>query len=150
MRRIDRMGIAVLLGAGLLPCAAAPCQTVSLDRGGEQLVIAVGDAARLPDAFPEDVHVPAAARLLRVEQAADGRLLVQFALARDPAAIADEYEAAMTVAGWTRARVAPFPDARVQAWERGERAVVVAVRAAADGGARLQLDLRPRMARRAP
>src|SRR5690606_13921400 len=113
MRRIDRMGIALLLGAGLLPCAAAPCQTVSLVRGSWQLATPVGHGARLPDAFSEDVNVPAAARLLRVEQAADGRLLVQFALARDPAAIADEYEAAMTVVGWTRAPVAPFPDARV-------------------------------------
>ena len=141
MRRFQPAIAGLLLATGLAFSAAAPSQTVSLAQDGKQVTIAIGDAARLPAEFPDDVYVPEAARLQRVDHARGG-LTLHFALDARPDAVAADYATAMTAAGWRRARVVEIPGVQVQAWEHDSRAVVVAAQAAEDGSTRLQLELR--------
>ena len=145
MRHVFPACLSLLLVAVLAPAAPAHGQTVSLNRGGEEVTIAVGSAAMLPADFPDDILVPPAARLVRVEQPGDGRLLLDFTVAGTPQATADTYAAAMAVSGWTRAVVAPVDGAQVQAWEKAARAVLVVASAQGDGS-HLRLQLLPRRA----
>ena len=139
----------VLPGIALLASSAVPvpAQTVSLSSGEGQVTIQVGDAATLPADFPEDVFLPSAAQLQRVQQDADGGQRLEFSLACTADEAVAQYAKAMVAAGWTPARVAPVANARVQAWEKDHRALVLMVLPAADGAStRLHLQLRSRRA----
>jgi len=143
MRSTSLACLALFVGGSLVAVLPAPAQTVSLRRGGEQLTIEVGNAARLPADFPEDVFVPTDARLERVERTGDGRVLVELHVPTPPANLVDAYAASMAVSGWTAARVAPIAGGEAQAWEKDARAVVVAASGDA-AGTRLRLQLLPR------
>ena len=132
-----------LSGSVLLASSTAFAQTVSMGSGQERVTIRVGDAAVLPADFPHDVFLPPAARLQRVQQDADGARLLEFAVSGAPDVTADEYAKAMAAAGWTPARVAPVANARVFAWEKDHRALVLMLLPAADG-ASMHLQLRSR------
>jgi len=125
---------------------AVPAQTVSLQRAGEQVTILVGGAAILPADFPGDVFVPAAATLVRVESLGQDRVVVEFTGDEAPDALAAACARSMAEAGWSRAAVEAVAGAQVQAWEKDERAVLVAVSAQA-GATRLRLQLLPRARR---
>ena len=129
--------------------SVAAAQTVTLGKGGKQVTIAIGDDAKLPADFPADVFLPANADLQRVQQVDDDALMLELHAAAAPDSIADQYAAAMVVAGWTGARVAPVPGAIAQAWEKDRRAVLV-VAAAEGAGTRLRLQLRARRAALVP
>lgn len=146
MRHAFPACLPLLLALALASGAPAHAQTVSLTQDGEAVTIAVGSAATLPADFPGDIFVPEAARLVRVEQPGDGRLLLDFIVAGTPEATADAYAAAMAASGWTRAGVAPIDGAQVQAWEKAARAVLV-VASARDDGSDLRLQLLPRRPR---
>ena len=128
----------VLPGIALLASSAVPvpAQTVSLSSGEGQVTIQVGDAAALPADFPEDVFLPSAAQLQRVQQDADGGQRLEFSLAGTADEAVAQYAKAMDAAGWTPARVAPVANARVQAWEKDRHAPAPATAVAARGARR--------------
>lgn len=127
----------------LLVAADATAQTVTLQREGEQVTIAVGRAAALPADFPADVFLPSPATLVRVEAAGPGHLMLEFTAAGAPANLAERHADAMAASGWTPAQVAPVAGTEVRAWEKDDRAVVLAATPEPDG-TRLRLKLLPR------
>lgn len=135
-----------VLAIALPPAFAVPAQTVSLQRAGEQVTILVGGAAILPADFPGDVFLPAAATLVRVESLGQDRVVVEFTSDEAPDALAAACARSMAEAGWSRATVEPVAGAHAQAWEKDERAVLVAAWAEA-GVTRLRLQLLPRARR---
>lgn len=130
-----------------MPAAfAVPAQTVSLQRAGEHVTILVGAAAILPADFPGDVFVPTGATLVRVESLGQDRVVVEFTSDQAPDALAAACARSMAEAGWSPATVEAVAGAHAQAWEKHERAVLVAAWTEA-GATRLRLQLLPRARR---
>lgn len=128
-----------------IPAAfAVPAQTVSLQRAGEQVTIVVGEAATLPADFPADVFVPPGATLVRVDRLGQDRTVLESTSTETPDALAAAFAKAMAASGWSPAPVVAVAGAEVLAWEKDQRAVVLAVTADA-GVTRLRLQLLPRL-----
>lgn len=131
-----------LLLAAFAPGADAAGQTVSLNQGGKDVRITVGDAAVLPADFPKDIALPEPRTLVRVQRT--GALTTVEVEARGT--VDDEagrFRAGMQAAGWTAARVRQPATGQAQAWEKDQRAVVAWLKATDAGRVRLQLELLP-------
>lgn len=130
---------AVPLAALLMPASPA-AQTVTMNRGGKDLRITVGDAAALPADFPTDVSLPSVHTVVRVDRS-EGDTTVVLAT---PGTVEDEaarFRAGMLADGWTAAALVPPPTGLGQAWVKGERAVLAWLTPADAGGVRVQLRL---------
>ncbi len=137
--RMRMLHACMLLAAFVLP-ASATAQTVTMNRGGQDLRITVGDAATLPADFPADVPLPPVHTVVRVERS-DGDTTVVVAT---PGTVEDEaarFRAGMLADGWTAAALVPPATGQGQAWVKGERAVLAWLTPADAGGVRVQLRL---------
>lgn len=103
--------------------AGAGAQTVSLNTGGKQVRIAIGGDAALPANFPQDVALPAAATLVRVQHGA-GTTILEFAAAGEPGAAITDIDARMRANGWRQAVMKPPATGSAQVWEKDQRAVI--------------------------
>ena len=124
-----------------LPLAAA-AQTVSVNTGGGNVRIALGEAAVLPDDFPQDVALPRPHAIVQVRRS-EAATTVEADVPGNVEAVLEAMRARMEADGWHAARMAQPPIGRASAWEKDRRAVVAWVQPAADG-VRLQLQLLPR------
>lgn len=130
----------LMLAACLLPAVAA-AQTVTLNQGGKDVRIAVGDAAVLPADFPGDIPLPAPHTVLRVQHSgATTTVAVEAPGTVDDAAA--RFDAGMRAQGWIAARVNAPKAGRAQAWEKDRRAVVAWWQPSA-AGVQVQLELLP-------
>lgn len=131
------LALALVVGA-----AGAAGQTVTLNQGGKDVRIAIGDAAALPAAFPADIALPQPHTVVRVQRSGAAMTVD----VETPAATVDEaaarFRADMLAAGWTAAAVRRPPSGRAQAWEKDGRAVVAWL-TPAEAGVRMQLELLP-------
>jgi hypothetical protein len=137
------MAFAWVLLAAFSPGADAAGQTVSLNQGGKDVRIAVGEAAVLPADFPKDIALPEPRTLVRVQRSGE----VATVELETPGTVDDadaKFRAAMLEAGWTAAAVQPPLSGRAQAWVKDRRAVVAWLAPAVAGGVRLQLELLPK------
>lgn len=114
---------AAAAGLALAAMASAGAQTVSLNSGGKQIRIAIGGAATLPEDLPQDVALPAAATLVRVQRDS-GSTTLEFSAADSPDAAIADLDARMLAGGWRKAAVATPGMGRAQAWEKDARAVI--------------------------
>lgn len=130
----------LMLSACLLPAIAAG-QTVTLNQGGRDVRIAVGDAAVLPADFPVDIPLPEPHAVLRVQRSgATTTVAVEAPGTVDDAA--GRFDAGMRAQGWTAAPVNAPTVGRAQAWEKDRRAVVAWWQPSATG-VQVQLELLP-------
>lgn len=129
----------VLLAAFVLPASAA-AQTVTMNRGGRDVRITVGDAATLPADFPADVSLPPVHTVVRVERS-DGDTTVVVATPDTVEGEAARFRASMLADGWTAAPLIPPATGQGQAWVKGGRAVLAWLTLADAGGVRVQLRL---------
>jgi hypothetical protein len=140
-----RMAVTCLLAAclpvaWLLP-APATAQTVTLNQGGKDVRIAVGDAASLPADFPQDIPLPEPHAIVRVQRAGAATTVV-IETPGTVEGVAAWFDAGMRAHGWTRARVKAPQAGVAQAWERERRAVVAWWQPSANG-VQVQLELLP-------
>lgn len=124
----------------LVAPTSAAAQTVTMNRGGEDLRIAVGDAAALPADFPTDVALPPVHTVLRVDRS-DGDTTVVVATPGTVEAEAARFRAGMLADGWTAAALVPPATGQGQAWVKGARVVLAWLVPAEAGGVRVQLRL---------
>jgi len=142
---MDRLRPAGLLPACLwlaalaLPATAA-AQTVSLNQGGRDVRIAIGDAAALPADFPADVPLPSPRTMLSVERS-DGRTTLVIVAPGTVEEQAERLRSGMQAQGWRAAAFAAPPTGQGQAWEKDARAVLAWLQPADAGGTRIQLQL---------
>ena len=122
-RPIGRALCAATACLALAATAGAGAQTVSLNAGGKQVRIAVGEDAVLPADFPKDVALPADAKLSRVQHAGASTTL-EFTAPGEPAAAVADLDARMRADGWEQASVRVPDGIRAQAWEKDRRAVI--------------------------
>lgn len=127
--------LALLLAA---PSWAAG-QTVSLNTGGEQVRIAVGESAALPADFPRDVGLPEGHALTQVKRSGTATVIELDAPGKLDD-VAARFRERMEAAGWTAAAIAQPAAGHAQAWEKDGRAVVAWL-APTDAGVHLQLQL---------
>jgi len=134
----------LLLAAALAigPAPAALAQTVTLNTGGRDVRITVGEAAALPGDFPPDVPLPDGYALVQVQHAGD-TTTIEADVPGELDAVAARLGERLQAEGWRPARVGAPPAGRAQAWEKDRRAVVAWLKPAA-AGVRMQLQLRPR------
>jgi hypothetical protein len=130
----------LLIAACLLPAVAA-AQTVTLNQGGKEVRIAVGEAASLPADFPQDIPLPAPHAVLRVQHGGATTTVALEALGTVDDAAA-RFDAGMRAQGWVAARVNVPAAGRAQAWEKDGRAVVAWWQPSA-AGVQVQLELLP-------
>lgn len=130
-----------MLLAAFAPGADAAGQTVSLNQGGKDVRIAIGDAAVLPADFPKDIALPEPHAVVRVQHGG-GVATVEVETPGNVDDVAAKFRAAMQAAGWTAAAVRSPASGQAQAWEKGQRAVVAWLVPVA-GGVRMQLELLP-------
>jgi hypothetical protein len=131
--------VTLCVAAFAVPVAA---QTVSLNAGGEQVRIKVGDAAVLPADFPADIALPQPHVLTRVQRSAQQTML-ELDTSGGLDAVATRFRAGMLANGWAPARVVQPAAGSAQAWEKEGRAVIAWL-AAGTAGVHLQLQLLPR------
>ncbi len=127
------------LVAFVLPAFSA-AQTVTMNRGGRDVRITVGDAAALPADFPGDVPLPPVHTVVRVDRS-DGDMTVVVVAPGAVEVAAGRFRARMLAGGWTAAALVPPATGQGQAWVKGERAVLAWWTPADAGGVRLQLRL---------
>lgn len=131
--------VTLCVAAFAVPVAA---QTVSLNTGGEQVRIKVGDAAVLPADFPADIALPQPHVLTRVQRSVQ-QTMVELDTPGGLDAVAAQFRASMLIHGWSPARVVQPAAGSAQAWEKEGRTVIVWL-APGPAGTHLQLQLLPR------
>ena len=131
-----------MLLAAFAPGADAAGQTVSLNQGGKDVRIAIGDAAVLPADFPKDIALPEPHAVVRVQHGG-GVATVEVETPGSVDDAAAKFRTAMLAAGWTAAPVRAPASGLAQAWVKDRRAVVAWLAPAVAGGVRMQLELLP-------
>lgn len=131
----------LLLAALAIP-ANSVGQTVTLNQGGRDMRIAIGDAAVLPADFPPDIALPQPHAIARVQRS-EARILLEIEAPGPLDDAAGRFDADMQAAGWVAAAMRQPPSGIAKAWEKDARAVLAWWTPTADG-VHLQLELRPR------
>lgn len=129
---------ALLLAAPL--CGAG--QTVSLDQGGQQVQIAVGESAVLPADFPNDVVLPDGHALTRVQRSGT-TTVIELDAPGGLDAVAARFDERMEADGWAAVAMGQPAAGHARAWEKDARAAVAWLMPTA-AGVHLQLQLLPR------
>ena len=85
-----------------------------------------GDQAKIPDGFPEDVHIYEAAS---VAMSADSPDSFTLALSTDDALpkVVGAYEEKMSAAGWTKQTSTSMNDAQMLVYTKGDRAANIGI-----------------------
>lgn len=123
--------------------APSPAQTVTLNRGGQDVRITVNDAATLPGDFPADIALPSTHTVVRVERSGNGTTVV----IATPGTVDEEaarLRSAMPARGWAPGHVLQPRTGVAQAWVKDDRAVLAWLTPGEAGGVRVQLQLVPR------
>lgn len=128
--------LALSAGGFVAPVVA---QTVSLNTGGEQVRIKIGDSAVLPEDFPADVVLPQPNLLVQLQRS-NAELMVEMDTPGTLESVANQLRAGMLVNGWTAAAIDDPAVGSGQAWEKDARSVVAWL-VPGPAGVRLQLRL---------
>lgn len=112
--------------------------TLKTDKGDVQ--ITSGDAATLPAAFPQDVHLPAGYKVESSMQSNDA-ILLGLVVPGDLAKLASDTDQAMTGDGWKQQTAMQSAGGKLFMYEKDKRSAMMSFAPGEDGKVRLGVQL---------